>query len=179
MRLALASPAASAVIDSARIWRAARDLGQPVQPILYARLERLGSGILAPVLDALLTLFEACFRRRFDAGDSADAALTGDERQLLNLLDRDCPAAPIAQVRPELALALRTALRSTRIMLGTVLGLAPDGTMARAPRADDRPSDEPALNWQRQLAIGIAWRRHQLRADPAGQRIDRPQPLAR
>lgn len=120
MRLALASPAASAVIDSARIWRVARDLGQPVQPILYVRLERLGSGILAPVLDALLTLFEACFRRRFDAGNPADAELTVDEERLLALLDRDGSAAPIEQVRPGLIAPLRTALRSTRIMLRVV-----------------------------------------------------------
>lgn len=131
MRLALASPAASAVIDSARIWRVARDLGQPVQPILYARLDRLGSGLLAPVLDALLILFEAGFRRRFDAGDPADAALTDDERQLLALLDRDACPGPAGQVRPEIAPALRTALRSTRIMLRAVLGLAPGDAVGR------------------------------------------------
>lgn len=125
MRLALASPAA-AIIDSARLWRIARDLGQPVQPMLFARLDRLGSGLLAPVLDALLILFEAGFRRRFDAGDPADTALTDDERQLLALLGRDACPDPAGQVRPEIAPALRTALRSTRIMLRAVLGLAPD-----------------------------------------------------
>lgn len=131
MRLAFASPAASAVIDAARIWRIARDLGQPVQPSLYARLETFGSGILAPVLDGLLTLFEAGFRRRFDAGDPADPALTEDERQLLALLDRDACPAPAGHVRPELAPALRTALRSTRIMLRAALGRAPDDAGAR------------------------------------------------
>ena len=133
MRPALASPAASAIIDSVRIWRVARDLGQPVQPRVFARLDRLGSGLLAPVLDALLTLFEAGFRRRFDAGDPADAALTDDERHLLELLDRDAFPAPIGQVRPELASALRTALRSTRLMLGAVLGRTPGETIAREP----------------------------------------------
>lgn len=131
MRLALASPAASAIIDSARIWRVARDLGQPVQPLLFARLDRLGSGLLAPVLDGLLTLFEAGFRRRFEAGSPEDAALTGDERQLLALLDRDACPAPSGQVLPALAPALRTALRSTRIMLRAVLGLAPGDAAGR------------------------------------------------
>jgi hypothetical protein len=131
---ACASPAAIAIIDSARIWRIARDRGQPVQPSLYARLEALGSGILAPVLDALLTLFEAGFRRRFDAGDPADTALTDDERQLLDLLDREACTAPVGQVRPELAPALRTALRSTRIMLRAVLGLASGDPSASTTR---------------------------------------------
>lgn len=131
MRLAFASPAASAVIDAARIWRVARDLGQPVQPTLFARLDLRGSGILAPVLDALLTLFEAGFKRRFDAGEPADAALTNDEWQLLELLDRGYAPAPVGQVQPELAPALRTALRSTRIMLRAVLGLAPGDAAVR------------------------------------------------
>lgn len=135
MRPAFASPAASAIIDSARIWRAARDLGQPVQPMLYARLERLGSGILAPVLDGLLTLFEAVFRRRFDAGAPMDADLTADEERLLALLDRDSCPAPAGPVQPALAPALRTALRSTRIMLRAVLGLAPGDAAAREPAA--------------------------------------------
>lgn len=130
MRLALASPTASTVIDSVRIWRAARDLGQPVQPSLFARLDRLGSGLLAPVLDGLLTLFEAGFRRRFDAGKSTDAALTDDERHLLELLARDTCPAPGEQVQPDLAPALLTALRSTRIMLGAVLGRAPGEPVA-------------------------------------------------
>lgn len=131
MRLAPASPAAAAIIDSARIWRIARDLGQPVQPSLYARLETLGSGLLAPVLDALLTLFEAGFRRRFDAGAPMDADLTADEERLLALLGQDSCPAPGGQVRPELAPALRTALRSTRIMLRAVLGRAPGDAEAR------------------------------------------------
>lgn len=130
MRLALASPAASAVIDSARIWRIARDLGQPVQPSLFARLDGLGNGLLAPVLDALLTLFEAGFRRRFDAGNPADAELTADEERLLALLARDTCAAPVEQIRPDLAPALRTALRSTRIMLRAVLGRTPGEPVA-------------------------------------------------
>jgi hypothetical protein len=124
MRLAFASPAASTVIDAARLWRIARDRGEPVQPALFARLGIAGSGFLAPVLDGLLTLFEAAFRRRFDAGDPADGELTRDERRLLELLERADAAAP-SGIRPDLAGALRTALRSTRIMLRSVLGRGP------------------------------------------------------
>lgn len=128
MRAVFASPAISVVIDAARHWRIARDLGQPVQPVLSDRLGIPGSGFLAPVLDGLLTLFEAGFRRRFDAGDLSDAALTGDERRLLALLERDDPAGPIEQFGSDLPPALRTALRSTRIMLRSVLSLAPGST---------------------------------------------------
>lgn len=122
MRLAIASPSVSTVIDAARIWRIARDLGQPVQPALSARLGGPGGGFLAPVLDGLLTLFEAAFRRRFRAGNPSDMRLTRDERRLLILLDRDPSGASIAHLRPALVPALRTALRSTRIMLRSVLG---------------------------------------------------------
>lgn len=126
MRLAFVSPATSpaisTVIDAARYWRIAHDLGQPVQPALSARLNIPGSGFLAPVLDGLLMAFEAGFRRRFQAGDPSDTNLTGDERQLLDLLDRDDATGPIDQLRAELAPAMRAALRSTRIMLRSVLG---------------------------------------------------------
>jgi hypothetical protein len=91
------------------------------------RLGVAGGGILAPVLDGLLTLFEAGFHRRFDAGAPADVDLTGDEQRLLALLDRDTPAEPVEQLGPELAPALQTALRSTRIVLHWVFGLAPGG----------------------------------------------------
>jgi hypothetical protein len=120
MRLAFASPTASTVIDAARHWRIARDLGEPVQPALFIRLGIAGGGLLAPVLDGLLTVFEAAFRRRFEAGDPADGDLTGDEEWLIELLDHDDTTSPIG-IRPDLAGALRTALRSTRIMLGSVL----------------------------------------------------------
>lgn len=121
MRFAFASPAISTVIDAARTWRIARDLGEPVQPALFLRLGISGSGLLAPVLDSLLTLFEAGFRQRFDAGDLSDSDLTGDEQRLLELLDRDDSTAPVG-IRPDLTAAVRIALRSTRIMLRSVLG---------------------------------------------------------
>jgi len=122
MRLAFASPAASTVIDAARYWRIAHDLGQPVQPALFTRLGIPGSGFLAPVLDGLLMLFEASFRRRFQAGDPSDTELTGDEKELLELLNRADATTPMEHLRSDLAPAMRVALRSTRIMLRSVLG---------------------------------------------------------
>jgi len=146
MRPVFASPASSAVIDAARHWRLARDLGQPVQPFLSARLGIPGSGLLAPVLDGLLTLFEAAFGRRFGAGSLADTELTRDEQRLLELLDQDGPAEPSGQLRPNLVPALRTALRSTRIMLRWVLGRAPGDTSA-APIGVElgQPPSAPSL----------------------------------
>ena len=117
MRLAHAWPHASILIDCVRFWRRARDLGGPVQPVLAAAFSnRAGRGFLAPAIDGLLTLFEAAFRRRFEAGDACDDELTRDEERLLELLEHDDQPAP-AGVRPALFGILRAALRSTSILL--------------------------------------------------------------
>lgn len=118
MRLAFASPAASTLIDAARCWRRTRDCGEPVQPVLASALPASGGGFLAPAVDGLLILFEAAFRRRFEAGDPCQDALTRDEERLLELFEHDDEAA--AGARPALAGALRAALRSTRIILRLV-----------------------------------------------------------
>ncbi|TGX48680.1 hypothetical protein E5A73_20450 [Sphingomonas gei] len=119
MRLAHASPHASALIDGVRFWRLARDSGTPVQPLLASAYSIAGDALLAPVIDGLLKLYEAGFRRRFDAGDPSDGDLTCDEERLLALLDLDDELPP--DVRPNLVGALRAALRSTRIVLRMVL----------------------------------------------------------
>ncbi len=126
MSIAYAVQAASAratpsmVIEAVRSWRQARDTGDPVQPALYGPLATQGCGLLAPALDGVLTLYEAGFRRRFQAGDPLDRGLTGDEHQLLDLLaEREAPAGG-EQVRPALAAAMRIALRSTRMMLRSI-----------------------------------------------------------
>ncbi|MDB5703348.1 MAG: hypothetical protein JWN66_464 [Sphingomonas bacterium] len=127
MSIAFAPPAAalpvaaSAIIDAARSWRIARDSGLSIQPALYARLEARGYGPLAPVLDGLLTLFEAGFRRHFRAGDPSDSAITGDERQLLALLEDEESAPQVDYFRADLAGAMRIAVRSSRIMLRLVI----------------------------------------------------------
>ena len=113
--------AASAIIDAARSWRIARDSGLSIQPALYNRLEARGYGLLAPVLDGLLTLFEAGFRRHFRAGDPSDSTITGDEHQLLALLEGEESAPPVDYFRADLAGAMRIAVRSSRIMLRSVI----------------------------------------------------------
>ena len=116
------SPAAIwSIVDGARCWRLARDAGEPVQPSLYKRLERWGAGLLAPVLDSVMSLFEAGFRRRFDAGGLSDAGFTHDEHYLLALLEGG-GATAIERFDPTLASTMRIALRSARIMLLSVIG---------------------------------------------------------
>ena len=121
MRFAFSPSAVWTIIDSARNWRIARDAGDPVQPSLYRRLEKLGAGLLAPVLDSVMTLFEAGFRRRFRAGHPADAGFTRDEYHLLALLEGQ-QAELSERFDPNLASTMRVALRSARIMLLSVIG---------------------------------------------------------
>lgn len=129
MRFVFSPSAVWTIIDSARNWRIARDAGEPVQPSLYRRLERIGAGLLAPVVDSVMTLFEAGFRRRFRAGNLPDMGFSRDERHLLALLE-GAPATSIERFDPGLAGAMRIALQSVRIMLLSVIGEA-----IRAPSA--------------------------------------------
>lgn len=122
MRFASAPSAVWTIIDGARSWRIARDAGDPVQPSLYRRLETLGAGLIAPVLDSVMTVFEAGFRRRFRAGDRADSAFTSDERQLLELLEDGNSSSAIERFNPDLTSTMRIALRSMRIMMRSVTG---------------------------------------------------------
>ena len=128
MRFAFSSSAVWTIIDSARNWRIARDAGDPVQPSLYRRLEQWGAGLLAPVVDSVMTLFESGFRRRFRAGNLLDAGFSRDEFLLLALLE-GADTAAIERFDPNLASTMRVALRSARIMLlsviGDVIGVAP------------------------------------------------------
>ena len=125
MSLAPAVPAAqsvtSTILEAVRSWRIARDAGNSIQPALYAPLESRGFGLLAPVLDGLLTLFEAGSRRRFDAGAPSDSAITGDEHRLLDLLESDDATPSTDQFLPDLAAAMRVAVRSARVMLRSVI----------------------------------------------------------
>lgn len=112
----------TAILEAVRSWRVARDAGNSIQPALYGLLETRGYGLLAPVLDGLLTLFEAASRRRFDAGAPSDSVITGDEHQLLDLLEGDeSVPPPTDQLRPDLAAALRVAVRSCRILLRSMI----------------------------------------------------------
>lgn len=74
----------SLVVDAARRWREARDTGQPVQPHLFAALARDGYGVLAPVLDSLMHLYELALHRPLQTGIAH--ILSADEDRLLVLL---------------------------------------------------------------------------------------------
>ncbi len=141
MTCALTSPPAtivanSLIVDAARCWRQARDSGNPVQPALYRALMGYGCGILAPVIDSVLALYEACSGRRFRTAAPDYVGFSGDERRLLGLLrsgERE-PAVFDASASPDLARVMRIALRSARIMLRLALepaGATPSPTFGR------------------------------------------------
>jgi hypothetical protein len=124
---------ACTVIDAARCWRIARDAGDPMQPALFVRLEAWGCGVLAPVLDGLLALFEAGFRRSFRSGRPLDAGLTSDEHLLLDLLEDEDSVSRTGLFHPDLVAAMRVALRSSRIMLRSVIWREIDAPSLSAP----------------------------------------------
>jgi hypothetical protein len=134
MRFAFSPVAVWTIIDSARNWRVARDAGDPVQPSLYRRLERFGAGLLAPVLDSVMTLFEAGFRRRFGAGSLLDTGFSRDENRLVALLE-GTDATAFDLFDSSLLGTMRIALHSARIMLLSVVG--------EAIGAPSRPSSTP------------------------------------
>lgn len=121
MRFAFSPAAIWSVVDGARCWRLARDAGDSVQPTLYKRLERWGAGLLAPVIDSVMSLFESGFGRRFQAGSLSEPRFTHDEHYLLALLE-DGDATAIDRFEPSIASTMRIALRSARIMLLSVIG---------------------------------------------------------
>jgi hypothetical protein len=99
------------VTGVARCWRAARDARAPVQQRLHALLVRQDRGVLAPVFDSLLSLWEAALGRPIVTGQ---AALSVDEHLLLGMLVGTVPhyrgAGPAAAL-------LDIAVRSARVMI--------------------------------------------------------------
>lgn len=119
-----APPLAKTLVTSAaRCWRAARDRGEPVQQVLHAMLARHDGGMLAPVFDSLMNLYEAALGRAVTVGCVPD--LSPDEHLLLGLLDGsrrrnaciDCAEGP--------ATALDCAICSARIMMALTLSRSP------------------------------------------------------
>jgi hypothetical protein len=109
------------VLSAARSLRAARDAGKPILPALYATLEDYRCGMLAPVLASLIALVEAC---------APGAAAPEQERRLLTLLEdgsQEGPA-PATEASP-LSVALRGAVRSTRVMIAMALESAGSGRL--------------------------------------------------
>lgn len=114
-------PILSIIVDAARRWREARDTGLAVQPHLFATLADEGCGILAPVLDSLLHLFEVVLRRPLQTGSGED--LSNDEALLLDLLAgakqrKDCLGSG-----RDMARAFDAALISARIMVRKAFAL--------------------------------------------------------
>lgn len=131
------------IVDAVRAWRKARDNRLPVQPTIHQSLTGPSCGVLAPVFDSLLSLYEACSGRRFQVGGETHVTLSGDEHRLLNLLkgSSGCEAPVLdASAIPSLVPALRIALRSARIMTRLALdsndGLPSPG-LSRCPIAND------------------------------------------
>lgn len=119
--------ARSLIIAAARRWRAARDRGEAVQPALFATLDPAGCGVLAPVLDSLIGLFEATSGRAFRVARKSGPRLSGDERKLLAMLEAADDAgrsAPLVRADRRLGSAMQIAIRSTQIMVRHALRAA-------------------------------------------------------
>lgn len=111
------------LIDAARCWRDARDLGELTQPRLSDMLAAHACEMLAPVLDSLCLFYEAALGRPMAIGPietGGALTLSDDEHLLLALIDGsqprrclDCPHGT--------ASALDCAICSTRIMLALSL----------------------------------------------------------
>ena len=102
----------------ARGWRAARDRHACTQQKLHRLLAPHGAGMLAPVFDSLMTLFEAALGRAVAVGTAA--ALSADERMLIDLLDGSRPQRVCIDCPDGAARALHCSICSTRIMLAMV-----------------------------------------------------------
>lgn len=115
------------VTAAARCWRKARDLGAPVQQRLYAMLAPSNCDMLAPVLDSLMTLYEAALGRKIAVGGATPSE---DELRLLGMLDGTTPRRTCIDCAEGPASALDCAICSTRIMLALRKG-APTAATAR------------------------------------------------
>lgn len=106
------------VTATARCWRAARDQRARAQRRLYALLVGQDCGMLAPVFNGLLTLYETVLGRPIVVGG---AGLSRDEQALLSIVDgsHDHPGA--MRCSEGMAAAFSCAVRSARIMIAKVL----------------------------------------------------------
>ncbi|MET0137010.1 MAG: hypothetical protein ABW192_01350 [Sphingobium sp.] len=107
---------ADLIVEAARCWRDARDMGRPVQPCLFGLLSRHDCGMLAPVLDSVMTLCEAALGRGLCAG--APDERSKDEELLLGLIDGSRSLRSGAGAGAGVARSFACALCSARIMMG-------------------------------------------------------------
>jgi hypothetical protein len=119
--LAFLPGVADLLIAAGRCWRAARDGDLPVQQALHALLAPRGYGMMAPVLDSLMRLYEAALGRTLVFGK--EGAPTADGSLLLGLLDGSRSRRKCIDCTAGAASALDCAICSTRIMMG----LSPGG----------------------------------------------------
>jgi hypothetical protein len=128
MTLALASPdlapftASSLTLAATRSWRSARDDGRPAQAALFQALDAYRCGILAPVFASLIAFYESFSGRPIRVGGPGPAGPSADEHHLLVLLEGPGEGGTCDAPDTGLAGAMRIALRSTRIMIRSVLG---------------------------------------------------------
>lgn len=109
------------ILVSVRIWREARDTGLPVQPRLFTELAPEGGGVLAPVIDSLMHLYEIVLRRPVRVGRAGQASQ--DEELLLDLLTGAKQWRDSLGDSGGMGRAFDTALASTRIMVCKAFGL--------------------------------------------------------
>jgi hypothetical protein len=108
------------LIDVVRAWRRARDGDHPVQPSLFRALDSRDCGLLAPVFDSLLRLYETALGRRLCVGEGP--WMSEDELLLLGLLDGSKARPGCLDCAESAAARFDCALCSTRIMTALTMG---------------------------------------------------------
>ena len=106
------------VTAATRCWRAARDQRAMVQRRLYALFADRDYGMLAPVFNGLLTLYEAALGRPIAIGGTA---LSRDELALLRLVEGADDRHVRLRCSEGMASAFSVAVQSARIMMAKVL----------------------------------------------------------
>lgn len=109
------------LLTSARRWREARDMGLPVQPHLFTGLAPEGGGVLAPVIDSLMHLYETLLHRPVRVGHDGRVSL--DEELLIDLLTGTKQSSDSFGDSGGMGRVFETALASTRIMVRKAFGL--------------------------------------------------------
>lgn len=105
------------VTAAARCWRTARDQRARVQRRLYRLLVDQDCGMLAPVFNGLLTLYEAVLGRPIVVGETR---LSPDELTLLRIVDGSHDPRGAMRCSENMATAFSCAVWSARIMMAKV-----------------------------------------------------------
>ncbi|WP_294131741.1 hypothetical protein [Sphingobium sp.] len=111
----------SIIVNAARRWREARDMGVAIQPHLFVSLAQEGCGILAPVIDSLMHFYEIALRRPMRT--ACGEVLSHDEDLLIELLSGTKQRRACLGDSGDMGDAFDTALMSTRIMVRMAFSL--------------------------------------------------------